>query len=265
MPALARLAGFHGMGINLAELGDLSNLTLVLLLIACAASAFISTVTGGAGGVLMFAVLNLAIPLRTLVPIHGVVQLVNNLVRVGYVRGQIRWNMCLPFFAGCTLGSLAVTVGLASLNWQQLPLALLAGLIFYTVFKPKKLPEIRLAARNYFWVGLAAGSLGILAGAVDPLLAAFFMRRDLSPLEVVANKSLMQAWCHALKVPAYIYLGFAFTDYLLLILLLTAAAVAGTRIGVALLNRLKSDLFFKLMQIALLIAGLRILYQLVSG
>ncbi|WP_237058726.1 TSUP family transporter [Microbulbifer sediminum] len=246
-----------------ADFSSLSLLTLGLLLAVCVASAFISAVTGGAGGVLMFAALNVAIPLRMLVPIHGAVQLINNLARICYVREHIRWEFCLPFFVGCTVGAVAMTMGLASLDWQQLPMALLAVLIFYTVLKPKRLPEIRLAPRNYFWVGIGTGTLGILAGAVDPFLAAFFVRQDLTPKEVVASKSVMQAWCHALKVPAFIYLGFAFSDHLGLILLLTLAAVVGTRIGIVMLNRLDSALFFRLMRVALLIAGLRILYQLI--
>lgn len=248
----------------MAELGDISGLTLGLLLLVCVISAFISAVTGGAGGILMFAAMNVAIPLRILVPIHGAIQLMSNLARVFYVREHIRWDMCVPFFIGCTIGSVVMTLGLASLSWQQLPMALLAVLIFYTVFKPAKLPEIRLKPRNFFWVGIGTGTLGILAGAVDPLLAAFFVRKDLTPKEVVANKSVMQAWCHALKVPAFIYLGFAFSDHLGLILLLTVAAIIGTRIGVALLNRIDNELFFKLMRIALLVAGARIAYQLIA-
>ena len=257
----------------MAELGEVftlvssqtSSLTLVLLLLVCVVSAFISAVTGGAGGILMFAALNVVIPLRMLVPIHGAVQLLNNLARIAYVREHIRWDQCIPFFIGCTLGSAAMTLGLANLQWQQLPLILLAGLIFYTVFKPKRLPEIRLKPRNFFWVGIATGTLGIIAGAVDPLLAAFFVRKDMSPKEIVANKSVMQAWCHALKVPAFIYLGFAFSDHLGLILLLTVAAVIGTRIGIALLNRIDSELFFNLMRAALLVAGARIVYQLFAA
>ncbi|MFV8783294.1 sulfite exporter TauE/SafE family protein [Microbulbifer sp. SA54] len=248
----------------MAELGDISSLTLGLLLLVCVISAFISAVTGGAGGILMFAALNVAIPLRLLVPIHGAVQLLNNLARVVYVREHIRWDMCIPFFVGCTLGSAAMTLGLSNLDWQQLPLVLLAVLIFYTVFKPKRLPEIRLKPHGFFWVGIATGTLGILAGAVDPLLGAFFVRKDLTPKEIVANKSVMQAWCHALKVPAFIYLGFAFSDHLGLILLLTVAAVIGTRIGVTLLHRIDSEMFFKLMRIALLVAGARIVYQLIA-
>ncbi|WP_288132245.1 sulfite exporter TauE/SafE family protein [Microbulbifer sp.] len=253
----------------MAELGELSgltpSLTLGLLLLVCVISAFISAVTGSAGGILMFAALNVAVPLRMLVPIHGAVQLLNNLARIVYVREHIRWDQCIPFFIGCTIGSAAMTLGLANMDWQQLPLILLAVLIFYTVFKPKNLPEIRLQPRSFFWVGIATGTLGIIAGAVDPLLAAFFVRKDMTPKEIVANKSVMQAWCHALKVPAFIYLGFAFSDHLGLILLLTVAAVIGTRVGIALLNRIDSALFFNLMRAALLVAGARIVYQLLTS
>ncbi|WP_345552042.1 sulfite exporter TauE/SafE family protein [Microbulbifer aestuariivivens] len=249
----------------LTNLTGLTNLTILLLLLACAVSAFISTVTGGAGGILMFAALNVVIPLRLLVPIHGVVQFINNIARIYYVRQHIRWTFCIPFFIGCTAGALLMTLGLARLDWQEVSLALLAGLIFYTVFKPKRLPEIRLTPRQYGWLGLVTGSFGILAGAVDPLLAPFFVRRDLSPQEVVATKSVMQAWCHALKVPAFIYLGFTFSDHLGLILLLAVAALVGTRIGVTLLNRLDGEVFFKLMRAALLLAGLRLVYQLTAG
>lgn len=56
------------------------------------------------------------------------------------------------------------------------------------------------------------GSLGILAGAVDPLLAAFFLRDDLTKEEVVANKSMMQLITHLTKVPAFIFLGFSFVE-----------------------------------------------------
>ena len=104
--------------------------------------------------------------------------------------------------------------------------------------------------------------MGILVGAIDPLLAVFFLREDLSKEEVVANKSTMQLMCHLTKVPAFIFLGFAFSEHLGLIACFTVAAVLGTRLGVYLLARIETRYFFLLMKIALWAAGLRVTYQL---
>lgn len=67
---------------------------------------------------------------------------------------------------------------------------------------------------------------------------------------------------HLTKVPAYLYLGFSFVDNAYLIAVLTLAAVAGAGLGVGVLHRVSTGLFFRLMKAALFIAAGRICYQL---
>lgn len=244
------------------ELVELPLLSVAIIMLAVFGASIVSSVTGMAGGVLMFAAMNVFIPLRPLIAIHGTVQIFNNAARGWFLRDAIRWSMCIPFGIGAVLGAAATTLLIAQYVNDIIPLFLLAGLIFYTLLKPERLPHIRLSDRNYFWVGILTGCMGILVGAVDPLLAVFFLREDLSKEEVVANKSTMQLMCHLTKIPAFIYLGFAFSEHLGLIVAFTFAAVIGTRVGVHLLSRIDTRFFFTLMKIALWAAGLRVAYQL---
>jgi uncharacterized membrane protein YfcA len=244
------------------EIVDLTITSIAIIMIAVFGASIISSVTGMAGGVLMFAAMNLFIPLRPLIAIHGTVQIFNNAARGWFLRDAIRWSMCIPFGLGAIIGATLTTLLIARYVSDILPLVLLALLIFYTLLKPERLPHIRLSDRNYFWVGILTGCMGILVGAIDPLLAVFFLREDLSKEEVVANKSTMQLMCHLTKVPAFIFLGFAFSEHLGLIACFTVAAIVGTRLGVYLLARIETRYFFLLMKIALWAAGLRVTYQL---
>jgi len=244
------------------EIIDLSLTATLIVVAAIMAASIISSVTGMAGGILMFAAMNIFIPMRPLIAIHGVVQVFNNGARTWYLRRHLRAAMCLPFAFGALAGAALTTLVIARYVGDLLPLLLLAMLIFYTLFKPKRLPHLKIKDRNFIWVGMATGSLGILAGAVDPLLAAFFLRDDLTKEEVVANKSMMQLITHLTKVPAFIFLGFSFVENAGLIALFSLAAVLATRLGVHLLTKINNKLFFTLMWWALFMAGMRVVYQL---
>lgn len=241
---------------------DLSLTATLIVIAAIVCASVISSVTGMAGGILMFSAMNLFIPLHPLIAVHGVVQVFNNGARTWYLRSAMRWSMCGPFAVGAVIGATITTLVIAKYAGELIPLLLLLGLIFYTLFKPRNLPQLKIRDQNFIGVGLVTGCLGILVGAIDPLLAVFFVRDDLSKEEVVANKSMMQLITHLTKVPAFIFLGFSFVDNAGLIALFSLVAVAATRIGVHLLSKIDDKMFFFLMWWALLLAGMRIMYQL---
>jgi uncharacterized membrane protein YfcA len=247
----------------LMELIELSNVAIVFIMAVIIGATVISTVTGMAGGILMFSGMGMFVPMQPLIALHGTVQIFANGSRAWLLRGHLRWAMCLPFGIGAIIGAAATTLFVARYITETLPLLLLLGLIAYSLFRPARLPDLCIADRNFFWVGIATGSLGIVAGAIDPLLAAFFLREDLTKEEVVVNKSFMQLLTHLTKIPAFIYLGFSFQGHWQYILLFSIAGVAGTRLGVYLLHKTGTQLFFRLMRVALFLSGIRILYQLI--
>ena len=243
---------------------ELASFSLILLSLAIMLASMITSVTGMAGGVLMFAAMSLYMPVRPLVAIHGTVQIFNNAARSWFLRSNIRWSMCLPFSIGAILGAIVTTLFIVEYVGELFPLLLLLGLIAYTLFKPKRMPQLKVRDSSFFWVGIATGSLGIIAGAIDPLLAVFFIRDDLSKEEVVCNKSVMQLIAHMTKIPAFLYLGFSFLDNAELIAVLSVAAVIGAKLGVVVLRYINNQIFFALMKVALFCAAGRIVYQLIQ-
>lgn len=244
------------------EIVDLGQAATALILLAIIAASVISSVTGMAGGVLMFTAMGMYIPMNPLIAIHGTVQLFANASRVWFLRRALLPPMCIPFSIGAIIGAAVTTLFIARYLTELLPLLILCALIGYTLFRPAHLPDLKIRNGNFFWVGLGTGSLGIIAGAVDPLLAAFFIRDDLAKEEVVANKSMMQLVTHVTKIPAFVFLGFVFAEHLGMLALFSLAGIGGTWLGVYLLGHINTRLFFTLMRIALFLAGLRVLYQI---
>ncbi|WP_299666422.1 sulfite exporter TauE/SafE family protein [uncultured Psychromonas sp.] len=245
---------------------DIISLTLEASTLICVAifiASVISSATGMAGGVLMFASMNQAIALQPLIAIHGMVQAFSNGVRCWLLRPQILWGMCLPFAFGALIGTAITTYFLISYISEGNALFVLLILIFYTLCKPKKLPELLLSNNQFFSVGILTGSLGIIAGAIDPLLGAFFVRNDLSKEQVVATKSMMQFIAHMIKIPAAIFIGFSVLENINIIVLFSFVAMLGTQVGVYMLKRIPNNVFFMVMKVALLLAALRISYQLI--
>jgi uncharacterized membrane protein YfcA len=85
-------------------------------------TALISAATGMGGGVIFLIGLNLFLPLEKVIPIHGLIQLKNNAVRVFVLRKYLIKNISAYFTIGCILGVLCVTFALKSLAIHYLNL-----------------------------------------------------------------------------------------------------------------------------------------------
>lgn len=107
------------------ELIELSNVAIAWIIAVIVGATVISTVTGMAGGLLMFSGMGVYIPLHPLIALHGTVQVFSNASRSWFLRGHLRWEMCLPFALGAVLGAAATTVFIARYIAETIPLLLL--------------------------------------------------------------------------------------------------------------------------------------------
>lgn len=232
-----------------------------ILVFSAALTSIISALTGMTGGILLLSVMTFFLPFQALIPIHGIVQLMSNSSRALILRYSIHWGMFLPFLIGAPFGALGITYWIGQVQDTRWALTAIALLIFYAVFKPKRLPHLKIPFPAFFGVGFIAGGLGMVVGATGPFLAPFFLRGDLAKEQIVATKASMQLFVHLLKIPAFLYLGFAYREYALLIISMSAAVILGTAVGVRGLRHLTEQVFQILFRTLLVIAALRLLWK----
>jgi uncharacterized membrane protein YfcA len=236
----------------------------IILLVSSIFTAIISAITGMGGGVLLLSIMTFFMPAQSIIPIHGVVQLISNTTRVFYLKDHIKWDYFKYYIIGLPLGAAVSTLLLKNIFETQYIYLLLALIIFYSVFKPKKLPEIKLGQKYWIIVGILTGVLAILVGAVGPILAVFFIRDDFRKEEIVSTKAMMQLTAHLIKIPAFLYLDFDYMSNILIITIMGIGVMIGTKFGVKILKSVNTDLFRKLFKTVLFIAGIRISYKFLS-
>lgn len=244
-----------------ALFGSLSTLALFGLTFTSIFTSGLSAATGMGGGVLLFAVMTIFFPMNVLIPIHGVIQFFNNLFIVIFLKQHLKRSLLQPFLIGSVFG---ITLGaflVSRIVKTHIPQFIILTLIAYTLFRPKRLPDLKLKHKNFVFVGFITGFLGMIAGAVDPVLGPFFIRDDLSKEEVIANKAFMQSIVHFSKIPIFYFLGFDFIPYIGLCLLLNFACIFGTKFGIVVLERMSDKVFILVFKIALVGSGLKILYS----
>ncbi|WP_372368150.1 sulfite exporter TauE/SafE family protein [Candidatus Uabimicrobium sp. HlEnr_7] len=235
-------------------------LDICLLIVVTIFSTIISSTTGSGGGVLLFSFMTLYLPLFIIIPVHGFVQMFTNGFRSYLLRDVMRLKLFIFFALSASVGAICAGAFLPKIS-KTVPYLIITTFIFYTIFKPKNIPDIVLGNRGFAIVGFFAGILGILVGAIGPFLALFFVRKDLTKEEIVANKSAMQGFIHSTKLPIFLYLGFSYFEYSYLILVILVSGVIGTRIGIYALKWIPQIYFFTLFKCALFFAGLKLLHQ----
>ena len=236
-------------------------LALGILVIFSFFTSALSAATGMGGGVLLFTVMTLYFPLNVIIPIHGVIQFFNNFLTLNFLRPHLKKSLMLPFLMGSIPGIILAACFVNKIIKTNAPQMIILALIIYSLFRPKRLPDLQLQHKNFFWVGLITGFLGIIAGAIDPVLAPFFVRKDLTKEEVIANKAAMQAIVHFSKIPVFLFLGFDYLPFLSFCLITNVACFFGTRFGILMLQKMSEDVFLKVFKFALAATGLRMLYK----
>lgn len=241
----------------------MSPLVITILFISTSLAAIISAVSGMGGGIVLLSIMTVFLPMKLIVPIHGMIQLFSNSARTWFLRHSVIKKIFCWFLVGLPFGTLLSIKIIKTIENQEVFLVLIAVLIFYSVFKPKKLPELKIPYWAFSFIGFIVGFLGPLIGATGPMIAPFFIRDDFSKEQIIATKSSVQILGHLIKIPTFIYLGFNYQEHSYLIAILVVAALIGTKFGVKILGSVKDNHFRIIFKSALFLAGIRILYKVI--
>jgi len=215
-----------------------STLNVLTLLASVFATSVLSGVIGMAGGMVLMALLVLLLPVGTAMLLHGAVQGTANGARAWFLRRHVQWRLLPPYLLGAA-AALAVFVALTLVPDAGLVLILVGLFPWLARFTPQLRGLDVTRPLTAVICGTVVTAAQLLAGASGPLLDVFYLDSRLSRYEVVATKALTQTLGHLLKL---LYYGVLVTGPeppdLWLVLTAMAVAVAGTRLGTGLLDRL---------------------------
>ena len=243
---------------------------IIILIFAAFITSSISAVLGMGGGIILLGIMAIIIPEGyKVIALHGMVQLFSNSTRTYVFRQYIKKNIIKQFFSGALIGVIiSIIIIIMLINYfnvgsaNEIKVEVLKPfigffIVWYLFLKgPKKERKIN----SFVPVGLVAGLSSIFIGAVGPLIAPFFLRKDLNKEHVIANKAASQMITHFTKIPLFIYFfNMNYKSELNILLPLIIAVYLGTNFGKKILSFIPEKLFKKLFKITLFIIAIRLI------
>tara|TARA_B100000965_G_scaffold236425_1_gene198116 strand:+ start:1188 stop:1940 length:753 start_codon:yes stop_codon:yes gene_type:complete len=230
----------------------------VLIVIATFATAFLSSIFGMLGGLILMGILISFLAVGPAMVLHGLIQATSNGYRAWLNRSDINWRIILTLLIGCSL-SLIFLIFVAFVPSKILVIFSLGILPFVAWLVPK---ELSLDITKPM-IGVLAGAVvvgtNLVAGVGGPLLDIFFQRVDMTRHQVVATKAVAQTIGHISKIVFFGGLLTAFSlenwpepDFLFVLIIFS---VIGTTLGKRVLDIIDDKFFFRWTQIIVLSVG----------
>jgi len=250
---------------------------LIILIIAAFITSSISAVLGMGGGIILLGIMAILIPEGYMViALHGIIQLVSNTTRTYVFRNHLKKDLIKEFSIGVFFGvALSIIIIFILIQLFQVSSAneikveilkpLIGIFIIWYLFLKGAKKEKKTA--SFIPVGFISGLSSIFVGATGPLIAPFFLSRNLLKENIIANKAACQMLTHLTKIPLFIY--FFNVNYLKeysILLPLIFSVFLGTNFGKKILSFIPEKIFKKLFKIVLFIIAIRLIltYQLFS-
>jgi len=244
---------------------------LFILIIAAFLTSSISAVLGMGGGIILLGIMAIIIPEGYMViALHGIIQLISNTTRSYVFKKYIKKDIVKEFFIGACIGvSISIIIIMLLIQFFNVTAAseikvdmlkpLIGIFIIWYLFLKRSKKEKK--SSSFVLVGSIAGISSIFIGAVGPLIAPFFLSKNLTKENIIANKAACQMITHLSKIPLFIYLfNVNYIEEYNVLLPLTVAVFIGTNFGKKVLSFIPEPLFKKLFKLALFIIALKLIF-----
>lgn len=227
--------------------------------------AFLSTVAGMGGGLLILASCSQIMPINIVIPLNGVFVLAGQITRTIQFWRHIAWDITLPFIPGAVIGALLGTVIYVSLS--EIAIALILGTVMlWFSWVPSSQASRDLAARipkPWFFVGIIHTFLSTVSGA-GGLMQSLMVNSKMNKECVVATIAATLLAMSLFKSVGYFLAGFDYQPWLPIILLSWVTGVAGTTVGKYSLTRMPDVFFRRLIKAMVTVFALRLFWQAAS-
>lgn len=225
------------------------------------ASFFTSALTasvGIGGGILLLAIMANTMPPLAVVPVHTLVQFGSNAGRLMTLKGFANWQIVLWVSLGSIVG--ATLGGQLVLNVPVVFLQLaLAIFIFYSAWFP--IFKLSSGRRSLSFLGFITSFLGMFISGTGPFIYVVLKEFFTDRRGIMATVASINVFQQSFRAALFFLLGFAFSDWIALILMMVATGFLGTLTGKYMLSRISTQRADLLLKWVLTVLSLRLLYQ----
>ena len=228
-----------------------------LILISTFATAFLSSIFGMLGGLILMGVLISFLPVGPAMVLHGLIQATSNGYRAWINRKDINWKIILTILLGSTF-SLIILYFIAFEPSKIFVLFALGSLPYLAWAIPKELSLDITKPITGVLAGVVVVGSNILSGTGGPILDIFFQKVDMTRHEVVATKAVAQTLGHISKIlffGIFISLNFENWPNFYFLFLAIIFSIIGTTLGKKVLDIIDDRFFFRWTQIIVLSVG----------
>lgn len=220
----------------------------VLVFFATLAAFAISAVSGGGAGLVLMPVLRLGLPMAQVPVALSIGSAVSSMTRIGLFLRHVEWRIVrwfVPFsIPGTCVG--AWLLGHVSPVYAELLIGLFLLANLPMLWRKPRLTMARAAPGPGLLgvIGLCAGFVSGLTGAVGLLFNGFYLRYGLDKERIVATRAANEIILHLLKIVLYVYFGLVTREAVGAGAVLAIAAVIST-FGVRRILPLLSEALFR--------------------
>ena len=232
-------------------------LTLIIV-VASFATAFLSSIFGMLGGLILMGILVSLIQVGPAMILHGLIQMTSNGYRAWLNQKDINWKIIGTLFLGNIIAM--ATLFFIAFVPDRITVLFALGILPYIAWAmPNNLAFDVTKTQIGILAGMVVVGTNLLAGVGGPLLDVFFQRVEMTRHQVVATKAVAQFLGHVSKV--IFFGGLAVTssaeNWPVFWLLITAmiVSVIGTTLGKKVLDRINDKTFFSWTQRIMLTVG----------
>ena len=242
---------------------------LIILVIAALVTSSVSAVIGMGGGIILLGIMAVILPDGYLViALHGVIQLVSNTTRTIVFKKYIRKEIVKDFSIGAAVGMLlsvliiifAISIFQVS-SADQIKTDFLKPLIgiFILWYLLIKIPKRDTGIIRFYLVGGISGLSSVFVGATGPLIAPFFIDKELNKESLIANKAACQTITHLTKIPIFMYFfSVDYFEYIDILIPLSIAVFIGTNFGKIILGFIPENIFMIIFKTCLAVIAIRL-------
>lgn len=237
----------------------LSNFAAIFLIFLAGVTSFITAAFGAGGGLLLLVVMASILPMTVVIPVHGLVQLGSNGNRMLFTFRHIDRRMFFYFSFGGIFGALASTLVVTDISLELMKV-IVAFFVLYLLWGVT--PKLRESSK--LWQ-ITAGALTTFAsmfvGASGPLVGSCIYVNGYNKLRFTATFSSCMTFQHTLKAFVYSSIGFAFWQWLPLVITMVISGAIGTWFGLRVLKTINGENFKLIFRIILSLLTLQLGWQ----